>query len=322
MRNRTLLIPALLAAWGCHASQPGAPLTTSTQRAPWTSPYAQGERIQTPHYAIYSTTKTSSLQQYFPGFMEASHQNYLAITGLDDEPSGKRLPMYLLGSREEWAALTQKVTGPQAEQYLSIEAGGYCFQGVCVLFDIAPMATFSVGAHEGMHQFLSRRMKQNLPLWLEEGLCVTAEGHEIQGANVKFTPEKNILRYTDLRAAIVGSQWIPLAKLLPLDAGDVVSSPDPRGGVGYYGQLWALVRYIRSQPQYKSGLRRMLLDAQDGKLQEALGLSDDEFRALQSRPKLYNQTLSEKLFRHYISEDLEGFDKDYFRYAKNSVDLR
>jgi hypothetical protein len=223
--------------------------------------------------------------------------------------------LYMLGTRKEWAALTAKVTGPLAGKYLSIEAGGYCHAGVCVFWDIGNLATLSVASHEGLHQFFHHRLKDRLPAWMEEGLCSTAEGYEIQGRAVRFTPDRNVLRFNHLRSLISGGRWVALAELLPMDAGDIAGRPTEHA-VGYYGQLWALALFIRSQPAYRAGMQRLMADAEQGTLHQALNLAPAELAAMRMRPKQYNQAVSVAMFRHYVSGDLEGFESNFKAYAR------
>ena len=320
-----LIVSTCLSVLGCSQQDGGfaggRPLATAAERSSWQSSYATGQAVATGHYRIYTTAKTHALLEYLPGFMEAAYQNYLELTGLSEPTSANRMPIYMLGTRDEWAALTNKVTGPLAEAYLQIEAGGYCFNGACVFWDIGSLQTLSVSSHEGLHQFFHQRLTHRLPAWLEEGLCATTEGYEIRNDVVRFTPERNTSRFNDLRSALTAGWWIGLRDLLPMDAGDVVKHRTEKA-VGYYGQLWALVLFIRSRPEYRLGMQRMLADAETGKLHETTDFSPEAFTALLQRGKLYNRAVSEKLFRSYICTDLEGFDREFHEFAERLAGLR
>ena len=202
-----LLILAFSAASGCAppAAPPdlAAPLETQVRRSSWSSPYASGEQLRSRHYRIYCTATNPQLVAIAPGFMEAAYENYLRLTSLPDRPADEPMPIYLLGTRKEWAALTLKVAGPQAGTYLKIEAGGYYRNGVCVFWDIGGLGTLAVASHEGLHQFLHHRLRQSLPIWMEEGLATLSEGYHVEGERVWFTPERNLFRFRDLRVAIV-----------------------------------------------------------------------------------------------------------------------
>jgi len=315
---RIIVLAAAAGALAGCAQGPPQPvwtsLATEVQTERWASSFAVGVQQTTHNYCIYSTAHRTVLRKYMPGFMEMAHQNYLALTGLPNLPAAEPMPIYMLGTRREWAALTKHVVRHHTELYLAIEAGGYCYRGVCVFWDIG-VATLPVAAHEGLHQFFHHNMKNHLPMWLEEGLCVTAEGFELNDDMVVFTPDKNVARFTDLQRAITRGDWIPLDELLPMDAGDAIERHRFHS-VGYYGQLWALVQFIRSQPAYKAGMERMLRDAQAGRFAQTIGP-----RYTRLRGRMYNRLISERLFRHYITKDLKTFDSRFYAFAKKLVKL-
>jgi len=315
-----LALAAFVALGGCERRFAGVSLMTRSQAAPWNGGPAGGLEMTTRRYRIYTTAAEPLLLKHLPGFLEAACDNYLLLTGLPDRPDAAPMTVYMMGSRSEWADLTRAVVKSNLEAYLAVEAGGYCYQGVCVYWDMGGLGTLSVAAHEGMHQFLARRTRQPLPMWAEEGLCVTAEGCSIEDGAVAFTPERNPFRFSDLRAAIIQDRWIPLKRLLSMDAGDVTTQATERA-VGYYGQLWALIMYVRSQPGYAGGLARMIADAQAGTLHNELQLQADAIEKLRVHSRLYNRTLSEPLFRRYVTQDLDRFEQQYRRFARRFVRL-
>ena len=323
-----LLIATLASLSGCTPEAPQAgptryPVVIDAETRPWNTPHSKGQVLITDHYRIYTTIHRGSLRQYLPGLMEASHSRYLSLTGLSNRPSAARMPMYVMASRPEWAALTTARLGKNAGPVLSITAGGYCYDGVCVLWDIGPRGTLSVAAHEGLHQFFSHRLKQSLPMWLEEGICVLAEGHHLHRGSLTFTPKNNPSRITALRNAIVNGHWLKTSKLLPMDAGDAVGTGIAEKAVGFYGQVWALSMFIRSEPKYNAGMQRMIADAENGRMHLAMGLkSPNALTQLKRRGRAYNRTVSTPLFKHYISNDLEAFEAEYLAYARKLAGLR
>jgi len=254
--------------------------------------------------------------------MEASHSRYLELTGLDNRQTSELMPMYVMATRQEWAALTTARLGRRAGPVLSITAGGYCYDGVCVLWDIGPRGTLSVAAHEGLHQFFAHRLTQSLPMWLEEGICVLAEGHQLNKGLLVFTPKNNPSRITALRNAIVNRHWVKTARLLPMDAGDAVGTGIAEKAIGYYGQVWALSMFIRSVPAYNSGMQRMIADAESGRMHLAMGLDATALTKLRRRGRAYNKTVSVPLFKHYISDDLDAFEAEYLAYARKLAGLK
>jgi hypothetical protein len=289
-------------------------------RKPWQGPGGTGEEVTTAHYLIHTTCKTRTIEQYLPGFMEAAYGNYLTITGMRDRDLGP-LSLYMLATRQEWEGLTKAIFGRSASLVLSIQAGGYSTKGIGVFWDIGPLATFSVASHEGLHQFFYHRMKNHLPMWLEEGLCTTAEGYEMDNGAVTFTPRRNTARMGDLNNALSHGYWIAAGDLVWMDAGDVVQKSTEQA-VGYYGQLWALSLFLQSQPKYREGLRRLLSDAEQGKIGEAINLSPQQMDDLARTGRNYNRVIGGPVFKAYIAQDLKEFDREFRPFAVNLAGLK
>ncbi len=291
-------------------------MVTQVERSTWQSPFGPGELMQSPNYRVFSTTRNAALQQYLPGFMEAAYTHYLNLTGLDRNNHIDLLELYVLATRRQWAHLTQHRLGERSDVYLQLEAGGYMVDGVCVLWDIGVTGTLSVAAHEGLHQFLHHRLKHRVPMWAEEGLCTTAEGFELDRDTVRFTPAGNASRYNSLHNVLAQDYWIPLERLLPMDAGDAVGQHQGRA-VGYYAQVWSLILFIQSDPATRAGFQRMLRDASAGQLVQNLGLSVSQFPSMRGRR--YNRAISTPVFRAYISDDLETFEREWLAFARKLV---
>jgi len=323
-RNTIVLLSGLamvLLSCGCNdASPPCDDMMIPCGHSDWPNAGQHGKLLTTDHYRIYTTAGNRLTLEYLPGFMEAAHKNYLRATGLADKPVAEPSVIYMMGTRQEWADLTRSVVGAGTPA-LGIESGGYCYNKVCVFWDMGGLGTLGTASHEGLHQFLAWRMHDHLPMWLEEGLCTTVEGYSIEGGCVTFTPRTNVMRFGDLKRAIFGDYWIPLAKLLPLQAGDMVTQSTDRA-VGYYGQLWALALFIKGTPQYRAGFERIMRDAQGGRFAAELGIDASTMLALSRNGIAYNRAMSEKVFRHYISDDMEGFERQYRAFAEKLVNIK
>ena len=310
-----LCLPVLA---GCGAAD--VSLVSLPRRAPWQTPYGNGLRLTTKHYHIYTMITDRRMQSYFSGFMEAAYLNYLSLSGLRPGPAGKPMQIYIMATREQWVNLTRHRLKGKAGPYLKVQAGGYCYEGVCAFWQLRGPNALSVASHEGLHQFFHHCLRHHLPMWLEEGLCTVAEGHHAAGQAVRFTPDRNLSRFSDLRMAIIDGQWIPLRRLLHMDAGEAIGDAE-HNPLAYYGQVWALARLLRSNKRYAAGVRRMLADAKAGRFHKVLNVPAPALMELQRRGQAYNQTVSEPLFRHYISKDLEGFEREYRAYAKKIAKL-
>jgi len=326
MRHARCLVLLLLSAAisGCGQPPPAddaVRLVPTAAYEPWSTPYGPGRQISTEHYQIFTTSPNRNLVENLPGFMEASYRNYLRLTRLSDKRLEEPFVFYVMGTRQEWAEMTRQAVPVQTDVYLSIEAGGYAFGGACVLWDLGGYSTLSVAAHEGMHLFLQRRLADQLPMWAEEGLCVMAEAYETYKDMLRFTRDRNAARFSHLRWALVQDSWLTAEKLLSMDAGDALGGlTEP--ALAYYGQLWAMMVFMQSRPEYSTGLHMLIADAEAGRLHQALGVSSESLQALRSRGKDYNRTVGAALFRHYITQDLGKFESQYLQFAKSLTAMR
>jgi hypothetical protein len=317
MRRDLLLISLALAALvGCDTapSPPEAsyPLATRAVRSRWELSGGDGLILQTPRYRIFTTVRREKLLQKVPAFMEACYDNYLRLTGLEDRPTDEPMTIYLMATKAQWADLTEHVIGRR----IPLEAGGYCYEETCFFWDIGMRGTLSVAAHEGLHQFFRHQLAQPLPVWLEEGLCTTAEGFQLRGDAVVFTQDRNVERFNGARQAMTRDYWLDLPDLLRRHSQEAVSTHHTAKAVGYYGQLWALVQYIRSVPRYRRGMMRLVQDARAGRVHLKLRVSEAGLRRLSHRGLLYNRAVAVPLFRAYIEKDLDAFDRAYREYTR------
>jgi hypothetical protein len=319
-KRSTIGVVALVClAAGCdRPTEPGTPMVTEMDVRAWPTGYAGGLQMTTRHYRIFTTVTNETVRQFLPGFLEAAHQNYLRLTGLGDRDGGDRMTVYMLASREEWAEFTRSFVRAHVEKYLAIQTGGYYYPsyagGACVYWNFGGPAALSVASHEGLHQFFDKRLRDHLPLWLEEGFCTLAEGYYTHGDTVTFTPDRNAFRFTDLRRAILANRLIDLKQLLAMDAGDTVGD-FPDRVAGYYGQVWALARFLRTHPVYRRKLTKLVADAAAGRLHVALNMTAEQLKQLHRKGRLYTRLVGEPLFRYYFTDDTEGFEREFRQFA-------
>ena len=302
---------------GCQPSPPqsaGSSLSIPSQKHQWNTGYSAGQELVTQHYRIYTTVQRGNLLAILPGFCEAARRSYMDILDLR-VPSGRHMSVYMLGTRTEWADLTERKFGREGPA-MTIEDGGYTYKGVTVCWDIGGTATFAIVSHEGMHQFLHYNLRNRLPLWAEEGLAATAEGFILGRNQVRFTPDSNVIRLANLREAILNGYWMPLEKLLTTSTKQVARRRNTQKTVGYYGQLYALMSFLRTHPSYRLKWRNMLSDAIAGRFGQVLTPVE-----LRLRGQRYYRAVDLTLFRYYISTDLDAFEREFYAFARRLVKL-
>lgn len=290
-----------------------APRATTAR---WQTPFGDGTSQTTDHYVIYSTVKRPELSAALPGFMEAALANYCQLTGLPMPPRTKPMPLYMLSDRQQWAHLTRQIVKSRLDIYLSIDAGGYCYRGTCVFWDIGGPNTFSLASHEGLHQFLDQALKNQLPPWLEEGLAACAEGLDISRQKVVFRPDRNLARVATLREAMIAGRWRPIEQLIQMDAGQAVSDRRPGAALEYYAQLWALAVHLRSTPQGRQSIERLISDAAAGTLLSGIKPAQLKLLAQNPDPAERVRLVWRLLFLQYVSNDLADFEVRYRATAK------
>lgn len=319
-----IILSAAMLAAGCE--QPGGsgelrPMTTSVRTAPWNEIFPSGTVYTTPHYRIYTTVSKPLLMSIAPGFMEAAHERYTEITGLKAPQIQKPAPIFLLATRRQWAEVTSQLVKENLNVYLSIDAGGFCYRDTCVFWDVGGLETLRLAAHEGLHQFFGRH-DAHLPIWLEEGLCTSAEGFDVQGTRVAFRPERNFVRAGSLRTALIQHRWIQIERLVAMDGGDAVQDRRPGAALEYYAQLWALALYLQSRPDTQAAVRQIIADCSGGRV-PAVELTPQERQAAASDPtrRMGGKLLARQVFLKYVTRDLKTFDRDYQAFARKLAGL-
>ena len=330
MKRITLIALAVaVAVGGCDKPQTLPPRSTATavQKSSWPTPFGTGTLYSTANYRIYSTVTRPALMAVAPGFMEAAHDYYSKLTGLDALPHedaasrDKLAPIYLVATRKQWANLTSQLVHENLKVYLCIDAGGFCYRDTCVFWDVGGLETLRLAAHEGLHQYFGRH-NAHLPIWLEEGLCVSAEGFDLRGGDVVFQPERNLVRMSSLRTALVRHEWIDIEDLVSMDGGDAVQNPRPGAALEYYAQLWALTLYLQSRPETHAAVSRIIADCAARKVPpQELPPQDRDAIARDRTGRMAGKLLARQIFRTYVSEDSQAFDKGYQAFARKLAGL-
>lgn len=255
-----------------------APRSPAYPTAPWAFEDKVGTLITTPHYRLFTTTDQPMLLDRLPAFLETAMTHYRTALGDLPEPPSV-LDSYLLANRPQWARVTQRLMGAQAEPFLRIQRGGFATRGQAVLYDVGVRDTFSLAAHEGWHQYTQRTFQQPLPVWLEEGIASYMEGFrwDQSTATAQFQPWNNLERFEQLRETHASGNLIPIRELLTtspqalLGAGRLRQSGSD-AALTYYAQVWSLVHFLHEGAggKYRDRFSGLLSDAARGTLAQRL----------------------------------------------------
>ena len=281
----------------------------------WTFATAQGSVVRTANYRIFTTTDNPVMRQRLAAFLERALVNYRTALGPLPAPP-QRLDAYLMNNRPQWEAVTKQLMGDQADTLLKIPRGGYASRGFGVYYDIGLFDTLAIAGHEGWHQYTQRVFKDQLPVWLEEGVATFMEGHRWEENTPIFKPWANVQRFDQLRTAANKSGLLPLPDLLESRPQDFLDQTDDKV-LTFYSQIWALVHFLNEGEggKYRASLRVLLEDAAQGRIRQTLAARLGE-RAASSA---LVQRTGPGVFLAYFSEDLDAVASEYSAFLQQLV---
>jgi hypothetical protein len=270
----------------------------------WQYANRAGKILHTPHYLIHTTLSDPDVLARLPQVMEGGYAQYQIFAGNLPE-SDKPMNCYVFAKRNEWADFTQRHTGADAAVYLQITRGGYTVGDWFVSYYVGGDATYSVAAHEGWHQFVSRHFKGRLPPFLEEGTACMFESVRFMGSLPRWDVSINPARTLSLRNSIESQKLWPLEKLVTMHAGDVVRLPGDRIEA-FYSQSWAFARFLSeyNNGQYLPAFRKLMSDT-------ATGNPSDRTQSMRKAMNLWSPASVRPMLEHYLGKDLKAIEQEY-----------
>ena len=286
----------------------------------WENEYGLGLKLTTAHYEILTTLLEPLMLSQVPGFMESAYRSYNDQLPEPIETTTK-FTIYLFAERGHWEAFTKSFAGQQASMYLKIKAGAYYLNDACVAYNIGRERTFSALGHEGWHQFNKRHFKFRLPSWLDEGIAMLFETSREDRGLFYFEPGQNMYRLGALKKTLMKNKMIPLQELIAMNPGEVLATEIRDGIVAFYGQSYALVRFLREDGFGKrlGNYHQLLLDSLRGDW--PLGEASRRIAADRNIPLTvpWNRAVGTQLFKHYISEDFDQIEEEYLTFCRKIV---
>jgi hypothetical protein len=283
--------------------------------APWTFEQKEGQVIETASYRIMTTATRTTLVERVPAFMELALNHYVSALGNLPRPN-EHMESFIMGTRPQWARMTQRIMGNDADAYLRIQRGGFSTGGRAILYDIGPRDTFAIAAHEGWHQYTQKAFRNSLPTTLEEGLATYMEGFRWNPEQMDrplFLPWANVERWEQLRQAYRAGKLAPLDRLMRSTPQNLMAE-DPDAALIYYAQAWGLIHFLNEGEggKYQQGLRQLVSDAASGRMYARV-----------------NQTLSARgissrrgadLLDIYLGETAASLNDEYQAFVKSIVE--
>ncbi len=292
---------------GCAGSERTTPVLAEVpfEIDDWQYGKSAGRRIVSEHYEIYTTLSDRVLLEALPQVLEAAYLFYSELVPTAREPE-QPMQVYLFARRGEWAHFTRGFGPQRARTLLKVRNGGYMERGITVAEYVSHAVTFSLLTHEGFHQFLFHCAHPRVPAWLNEGLAVLCEGQRWNGAGLaEFDPWHNPRRRNTLAEVLLRDELFPLDELLRINAGRVVGGSTHKISA-YYGQVWALVLFLREgeEGKYAEDFTRLLAALGSRELEELA-------RAPQAGSPRRSRNFGRDLFRNFISDDLGAVEREY-----------
>lgn len=309
-----LLVYGLILAPGCAAQEslsswrgPQAPAALRVDD--WTFGEQKAQVLRTPNYSIYTTIQDDEVKELLPQVMEGALQMYRQIApdvALTDRP----MDCFIFRWRSEWDRYTQRYAGSDAQVYLQIRSGGYTIQDRSVAYYIGRLATFSVAAHEGWHQYASRHFIGRLPPFLEEGLACMFETISWRDRLPRWNLAVNPTRALMLRHAVEANNLWPLEQLCAMHAGDIVGESNDRIDA-FYAESWAFARFLWEGEggKYRPALAKWIAET-------AAGTVYDPTRSHSRAAAPWNRRAVRPMLEHYLGEDVQTVDAAFRAYMK------
>ena len=302
--------------------QPRLAQLPAPQVQPWKSATRDGYEITTVHFTLRTTIRNGDLRRFLPIFTERALAQYTSALSALPVPT-RRLETFIFGSREEWTSFTMDRLGDEAGTYLGLGRGGYTSKSVAILYDIGPTDTLTILAHEGWHQYSQSVFREELPVWLEEGIATYMEGYRVNSAGQPvFAAWRNFERFGELRDAVRRNNLIPLEKLLDQTPQQFLNEGRDQLLI-YYAQVWALTHFLAEggNGKYRDGLEAMMNDAVSGQVGKSLAQSmttDADRRSIQrgvSRGGIRSLP-GTLIVRGYFSQDMTELSSEYELFVK------
>jgi hypothetical protein len=322
MKSCLLVIIAAVLGGVLCACEPAAPPPASATAAPdvpasseaWSYQGANGWRINTPHYTIYTTIAGQKVRQRLGPLMEGALAQYQQLVP-QLQLSRRQMDCYLFETRQQWIDFTQATTGADASIFVQVRRGGFTVGDRYVAYFIGLDATASVASHEGWHQFAFRHFLGRLPPFLEEGLACTFEDVVFEGdpPEPHWNDGHNPVRARELAKAVADKQTWPLEQLIRMHAGEMVKEPKARIQA-YYAQCWAFARFMQDRDGgvHQAQLAQWLADTVAGECFDPTG-------SLKRIGRPWNPAGIPAMVEHYLGTDLNQVQMDFDAYVERLI---
>ncbi|KQW83078.1 hypothetical protein [Brevundimonas sp. Root1279] len=230
--------------------------------------HAEWRRAESPNFVVYSQSGEAELRRYVRNLEIYDYVLRIRMGLPTDRAAGRKLPIYLVGSRQGLVQINLKTGQNVAGTYFPVAEGIFA----AAIRDESQDFLL----HEYFHHFsFQMGSTANYPGWLREGLAEYFMTAEIKPGSVA------IGGYNEGRVyALFETTWLPLEDLLRKTPHDL-RRQDQRAN--YYSLSWLMTHWFMSDEGRRGQLLAYLADIHDGgdpveAMQRATGLTLTELR--------------------------------------------
>ncbi|MDP6986933.1 MAG: hypothetical protein QGG74_02705 [Phycisphaerales bacterium] len=247
---------------------------------PWTCMGFDGLCIRTTRWDICTTIMQPTLHARLPVAMESGLAAMRALFDTESftlpEPT-QTMTTCLMSDRRQWSNLSKVILPAHANAMQGLGRGGFTSQGVALLYDIDHRShcrdTMALALHEGWHQYAQTALPGTLPHWVDEGLATIMEGF-------RLLPDRVVIDHASNRQRQRRAWWmLRRGRMQPLHE---FATDDPHAAMDrgqsalldYYGQAWAVMRFMLADPLRAGRVRDILAAAAAGRRSQNAELHD------------------------------------------------
>ncbi|MGB0717472.1 MAG: DUF1570 domain-containing protein [Phycisphaerae bacterium] len=314
--SAALLFVSTVCLSGCASSSRVDDLSLFDRRpivtdvSDWEAYGLRGRAIQTQHFVLYSTLQDTVLEKAIPGFLENLYSRFHRLLPHEEPAWQDSLSIYVFANKAEWLHFVERQFPHRTDLALKIFLGGFAEGRKAVCFYLSRPSLLATIAHEAFHTYTHAVLDENLPTWLSEGMACYYESALPNGDHIVHDPEHNTVRRNILCESVQLGRTTSVATLVNATPAEYIDAENPLQAVTYYGQVWALVSYLRDAgpTSIQAGFKELVNDLVAGQFRSrvsGVALTDSDVAAL---------PFGEQVLVAYFGKRAEDFEVEYKDY--------
>jgi hypothetical protein len=150
------------------------------------------------------------------------------------------------------------------------------------------------------------------------------EAYKMEEGAFRFEPSENTYRLDALKKTLGQNNLIPLKELIAINPGEVLATNEAEQVLAFYGQSYALARFLREGGLGKrtGNYRQLLFDGLKGNwpLDEvSRRIAEDRN---EPRTILWNRIVGQLLFQYYVGSNFEQIEQQYLAFCRQIINQK